>query len=1048
MPHRFGIMKPDKHLIGAWGIVFAAAVLIGLTWMGTLRAIHAQRLENAARVNATLSNQALTLAEQINRQLLALDQTLQMLVAAREKNPNDFNLESRRSQAVVLSGISRDMVLTDAAGIVRQSSVLPAINADVSGLDYFEALSAPDAPAGAMYIGPATIDAFMRQWHMNVARPLHHPDGSFAGVINADYRIAALLDIFRQTDLGRGGFVTLIGLNDGKMRGTVGPAAIDPDVNISETRMFAAIQRGDKGQWTGPTAIDPVQRIHAYRRIPGRALVLVVAMDEAEAMMPATTWRREAETFAVCITALLAGLAGLLVNGTRLARKRERAMARDSGILAAANAQLEAARSLVTAKAERLEATLAGMTDGVSMFDGHLCLVEWNARFPQIAGVPEEILRVGLPMEEVLRAQVATGQFGRIDDPEAEVQRRIAAVRAAPYGVAQRQTPEGRMLELRRNRLPDGGFVTLYSDITDHKRTEAELRRARAEAEAANAAKSRFIAIVSHEIRTPLNTLLNTVRLLGDSALSPPQQSLLALARQSGDVLHGLINDILAMSQMEAGKLVIRPSLFDLRQLLGSCTDMFAPQAAERGIALRIDMAPGTPAILLTDPGRLRQVLLNLLSNALKYARPGEVLLTAEPGPDKSRAATLMVKDGGPMIPRHEREALFRPFSRADRPESDDLDGTGLGLSICHHLMTLMGGEIGCEAWSREDGSSGNAFWISLPAVALPPQDPRDGSVQAEAPGAIRAAGNQGGETRGGEARAGEPPAGGGAPNAEPADAGAAPRLRTDGRRPVPRTRILLADDILANQMVTATLLRREGHAVDVVGSGQAAVKAVQQAPYDLILMDIFMPGMGGQEATRAIRALPGPAGLTPIVALTANVTEEDAAVFREAGMNGILGKPVALAELLEALCTHVWAAPGRAAATEAPAENSTKPQAHDPWAVLSLTRIRELRTNLPPETFITLVEECIADLDHRLPALRRAIAAGSPGAIIAHAHAMVGMAGGYGMAALETRLRMILAAVRDGDSLTLSAAVAAEVEADLAEAARTLREISQSEVV
>nr|WP_294546696.1 PAS-domain containing protein [uncultured Rhodopila sp.] len=1038
-------MKPDKHLIGAWGIVFAAAVLIGLTWMGTLRAIQAQRLENAARVSATLNNEALTLTEQINRQLLALDQTLQMLATAREQNPNDFNLESRRSQAVVLSGISRDMVLTDAAGIVRQSSVLPAINADVSGLDYFKALSAPDAPAGTMYIGPATIDAFMRQWHMNVARPLHHPDGSFAGVIDADYRIAAIIDVFRQTDLGRGGFVTLIGLNDGKMRGTVGPAAIDPDVSVSETRMFAAIQRGDKGQWTGPTANDPEQRIHAWRRIPGRDLVLVVAMDEAEAMIPATTWRREAEIFAVCITALLAGLAGLLVNGTRLARKREHSMARDGGILTAANAQLEAARSLVTAKAERLEATLAGMADGVSMFDGDLRLVEWNARFPRIAGVPEEILRVGLPMQEVLRAQVATGQFGRIDDPEAEVERRIAAVRAAPYGVVQRQTPEGRMLELRRNRLPDGGFVTLYSDITDHKRIEEELRRAHAGAEAANAAKSRFVAIVSHEIRTPLNTLLNTLRLLGDSALSPPQQSLLALARQSGDALSGLLNDILALSQMEAGKLVIRPGLFDLRQLLGSCTEMFAPQAAERGIALRIGVAQGTPATLLTDPGRLRQVLLNLLSNALKYARPGEVWLTAEPGPDESRAATLMVKDGGPMIPRHERETLFRPFSRADRPEGEELDGTGLGLSICHHLMALMGGEIGCEPWTREDGGSGNAFWISLPATALPLRDRRDGSVQAEALSAVRTAGIQTGESQGGEPRTG-----GAAPKAEagPADGSAAARLRADPRRPVPRTRILLADDILANQLVTATLLRREGHSVDVVGSGQAAVQAVQQAPYDLILMDIFMPGMGGQEATRAIRSLPDPAGLTPIVALTANVTEEDSAVFREAGMNGILGKPVALAELLEALRTYVWAAPGGAAAAKAPADISARPQAHDPWAVLSLTRIRELRTHLAPETFINLVEECIADLDHRLPALRRAIAAGSPGAIIAHAHAMVGMAGGYGMAALETRLRMILAAARDGDSLTLSTAVAGEVEADLAEAARMLREISHAEVV
>ncbi len=932
------------------------------------------------------------------------------------------------------------------SGIVLQSSVLPAINSSVSGLDFFQALSAPGAPAGEMFIGPATIGAIMRQWHMNVARSLHRPDGSFAGVICADYRIAAITDIFQQTDLGRGGFVTLVGLNDGKMRGTVGPAAIDPDVGIGETRMFAAIQRSDKGQWTGPSATDPVRRIHAYRRIPGRPLVLVVAMDEAEAMRPAATWRQEAEIFAGCITALFAGLAGLLVNGTRLARKRERAIALDRGVLAAANAQLEVARSLVTAKAERLEATLAGLGDGVAMFDAHLCLVEWNSRFPRIAGVPEDILRVGLPMEEVLRAQVATGQFGRIADPEGEVERRIAKVRTAPYGVAQRQTPEGRTLELRRNKLPDGGFVTLYSDITDRKQVEEDLRRARAEAEEANAAKSRFVSIVSHETRTPLNTLLNTLRLLGDGALSPPQQSLLTLARQSGDVLFWLINDILEMAQMEAGKLVIRPSLFDLRQLLEACAEVFGLQAAERGITLRLDVAPGTPGTLLTDPGRLRQVLLNLLSNALKYARPGEVWLTAEPARDESQAATLTVKDSGPVIALHERETLFTPFSSADRPEAGDLKGSGLGLSICHHLMTLMGGEIACQPWSAEDGRTGNAFRVSLPATALPFRDLSDGTLQGEVLSGILSVEAQAGESR--AARGATGGVSGLRPEAGSAGDGLSARQPAERPRRAPRTRVLLADDLLANQLVTATLLRREGHMVDVVGSGQAAVQAVQQTPYDLIFMDIFMPGMGGQEATRAIRSLPGPACLTPIIALTANVTEEDAVEFKAAGMDGILEKPVSMAALLETLRTYVWAKPGPDAGAAVTAELAAKPRQDDPWAVLSLARVRELRTNLPPETFINLVEECIADLDHRLPALRRAIAAGNPGAITAHAHAMVGMAAGYGMAALETRLRMILAAARDGDTITLSAAVVSEIEADLAEAARMLREISQTEVV
>ncbi|MFL5256356.1 MAG: response regulator [Rhodopila sp.] len=267
-------------------------------------------------------------------------------------------------------------------------------------------------------------------------------------------------------------------------------------------------------------------------------------------------------------------------------------------------------------------------------------------------------------------------------------------------------------------------------------------------------------------------------------------------------------------------------------------------------------------------------------------------------------------------------------------------------------------------------------------------------------------------------------------------------------RRPIPRTRILLADDIRANQLVTATLLRRAGHSVDVVANGEAAVEAVRTVPYDLILMDVFMPGMDGQEVAHIIRSLPAPACAIPILALTAGVSKEDEAAFRAAGMNGVLRKPVSFVELVDALRTCVWSPHRTGKAPSAPVGTPAGPEIAFPRAVLSYARIAELRTNLPPETFATLIEECLADLDHRLPALRRAVTAASPAAITAHAHAMVGTAAGYGMTALETRLRMIIAAVRDGAMMTLTAASVAEVEADLTEAARLLRDIAQSEPV
>jgi signal transduction histidine kinase len=1006
-------MKPDKHFVAAAAVLIATACLIVLTWVSTNQAIYAQRLDTTNRATATLTNQSLVLSEQINRQILGIDQTLRTLVTAWQANPRGFDLEALRSQAVVLNGLSRDMVLTDENGIIRQSSVVEAINQNASALDYFRALSDPSDPGDRLYIGPAAIDGIMRQWHMNVARALHHPDGSFAGVIDADYRISAITDVFAQTDLGPNDFIALAGLEDGKLRGAVSSSTIDPDANVIETPMFAAIKDNDSGTWTGPSATDAVPRIHAYRHIPDRKLAVIVAMSEAEALRPATVFREEAQLFAGCITALLAGLGLVLIQGTRLARRRAAGMAEDRAQIAASNAQLEVARALAAAKAEQLEATLAGMNDGVAMVDAHMCLIEWNARFPDLAGVPPGILRVGLPMEEILRAQIETGQFGRVPDPEAEIERRMTHLRTAPFGVVRRQRPDGHALELRRNRLPDGGFLTVFSDVTEHRLAEEALRQAREAAEVAKVEKSRFAAIVSHEIRTPLNALLHTIRQLSDSVLSPAQQSLLVIARQSGDVLFGLISDILDMSKMEAGKLTIRHSLFDLRPMLDSCVEMLTAQAAERGIALQVAVAEGTATTLLTDPSRLRQVLLNLLSNATKYARPGEVWLIAEP--DGQEGIRLTVRDDGPVVAAEARTLLFKPFSRLGRPGGEDPAGTGLGLSICRDLVTLMGGQIGYDAWhpgdpATADTPDGNAFWVTLPPAALPYRTAGDTPTPAQPLAADRLA----------------------PPTELP-------------QRALPRTRILLAEDVVANQLVTATLLRREGHHVDVAANGPAAIEAMRSTPYDLAFIDMIMPGMEGPEATRIIRALPQPAGATPIIALTADISPGDDAAFKVAGMDGAIGKPVSLAELLDVIRVHVWAPLPRAnqpgTLDEAGASDLSGPP------VLVTGRLNDLRAAMSPVRFAELIEECLIDLDHQLPALRRALIAGAPGAIAAHARAMVGVAGTYGMAALESRLRSVMDAARDGEIASLDPTIIADLERDLTQTATRLRDMLRTEI-
>ena len=998
--------------LGGWAIAVLVSCLIAMVWIFTQRSIVEQQVEISDRVTTTLTNQTLTFSEQIARQILSVDQMLRVLTRAWEVDPERFEIEAWRSQSVAAAGISRDILIVDHAGIVRQSTLPDAIGQNISNRDFFrKAVDTPPA-RDRLFVGAATIDDIVRQWHLDVARTLRRPDGSFAGAILVDYRISALTSIFNQVNIGSGGLVALIGLadGDGRVRAAIGPPTVDPEATIEGTALFRAMRRDATGIWVGPSPMDSVLRIHAFRTVPGRDLAVVVGMEEQEAMLPATQWEFQAYLFVGGITFLLLVIAFMHVRSAREARRREAGLAEDRANLAAANAQLEVARARADAKTEQLEATLAGMTDGVAMMDAHFCLVEWNRRFPEIAGVPTDILRVGLPMEEILRAQVRTGQFGPVD-PDVEVARRMATLRAGRFGTVERQRPDGVVMELRRNRLPDGGFVTLYADITERKRAEMALQEARAAAETANAAKSRFVAIVSHEIRTPLNALLNTLRLLSDSDIAASHRPLLDMARQSGDALSGLVNDILDMSRAEAGQLALRPSLFSVATLCEGTMDVLRGQAAARGIEFQLDIADNVPPELFTDPGRLRQVLLNLLSNAVKFASPGPVRLDARMQfADDRDWVAMIVRDRGPVIDANQRQNLFRPFSQLDRGEGDETVGSGLGLAICRYLVGLMGGTIDCEPWVADDGNAGNAFRIRLPLDLVP------GRTTTSPP---LARGDHGGTME----QPMQPP-------------------------PFPRTRILLVEDIRANQIVTATLLRRDRHLVDVAASGEAAIRALEHGAYDIVFMDMFMPGMNGQEAAQRVRSMQGPVRDVPIIALTAHVSPGEEANFRAAGMNGLLGKPVSLDELREAIGRYVWG--GYPGGVAPPPIIAVRPQSIEPDAlpILSEERITELRTNLPPETFAALIEECITDLDHRMPALRRALTAAVPGSIVAQAHAMVGIAAGYGLAALETTLRDIMNAARDGDMEALGGKAISAVQLDLGRSVGALRDLLRKELV